>query len=117
MEDVIASAPLHIQRLTAGPSQVRKNKERVPSSCTQTTLSAGIRQLLALQAEVRRLEADKTAPFQKGGQLQNEQVSTSCFLLQTAASVQNLSSTTTVAQQVLSQSNATTLDQLAIMNG
>jgi len=32
IEDVFASVPLHIRRLTAGPSQVRKDKERVPPS-------------------------------------------------------------------------------------
>ena len=117
IEDVIASAPLHIRRLTAGPSQVRKAKERVPPSCTQTALSAGIRQLQTLQAEVQRLEADKTAALQKVGQLQNQQASTSSFLQQTAASIQNLSSVSTTAQQALSQNNATTLDQLATIIG
>jgi len=102
IEDVIASVPLHIRRLTAGPSQVRKDKARVPPSRTQTPLSAGIWQLQALQAEVRRLEADKTAALQKVSQLQNQQVSTSHFLQQTAASVQNLSSASTAAQQALS---------------
>jgi len=52
IEDVITSALLHIRRLTASPSQVRKDKERVPPSRTQTPLFAGIQQLQALQGEV-----------------------------------------------------------------
>jgi len=46
-EDVIAPAPLDIRRLTVGLSQVRKDKERLPPSRTQTPLSVGIRQLQA----------------------------------------------------------------------
>jgi len=87
----------------------------VPPSRTQTTLSARIRQLQVLDAEVQRLEADKTTALQKVGQLQNQQASTPSFLQQTAASVQNLSLASTATQQVVSQSNATTLDQLATM--
>ena len=117
IEDVIASVPLHIRRLTVGSSQVQKDKERVPPSHPQTPLSAGIRQLQALQAEVRRLEVDKTTALKKVGQLQNQQTSTSSFLQHTAASVQNLSSASTAAQQALSQNNATTLDQLPTMIG
>jgi len=98
IEDIIAYAPLHIRRLTAVPSQVRKHKERVPPSRTQSPLSAGIQQLQALQSKVRRLEADKTAALQKVGQLQNQQASISFFLQWRAARVQNLPSANTVAQ-------------------
>ena len=115
IEDVIASAPLHIRRLTAGPSQSRKDKGRVPPSRTQTPISTGIRQLQSLQAEIRRLEEEKTAALHKVKQLQNQQASTSSFLHQTAASVQNLSSAHTAAQQAISTNNATSIDQLATM--
>jgi len=117
IEDVIACAPLHIRRLTAGPSQVRKDKERIPPSRTQTPFSAGMRQIQTFQAEVRRLEGDKIAALQKVGKLQNQQASTSSFLQQNAGDFQNLSSASTAAQQALSENNATTLDQLAVMIG
>jgi len=80
IEDVIASSPQHIRRLTPEPSQVRKDKERAPPSRTQTPFSPGIQQIQPLQAEVRRLDADKIAALQKVGKLQNQQGSTSSFL-------------------------------------
>jgi len=97
IEDVISSTPLYIRQLTVGPSQVGKDKERVPASRTQTPFSAGIRQIQALQAEVRRLEADKIVAPQKVGKLLNKQASTSSFLQQTVADVQNLLLASTIA--------------------
>jgi hypothetical protein len=115
IEDVLASAPLHIRRLTAGPSYTQKDKHRAPLSRTETPIYTGLWQLQDLQAEVRRLEAEKSAALRKVNQLQTQQASTSSFLQRTAADVQNLSSASTAAQQALSTSNATTIGQLAAM--
>ena len=102
--------PPPILSATPGPSRTQKNKSPV-----RRQTPSNIIEVAQLRSQLRRLEQEKQAALLQVQDLQAQQQSSSTFLQQTAAQVQNTHNVASEAHAALSADTQTALNQLASM--
>ena len=95
---------------TPGPSRLQNNKSPV-----RRQTSSNIIEIAQLRSQLRQLQSEKQAAILQVQELQKRQQSSSTFLQQTAAQVQNTHNVASEAHAALSADTQTALNQLASM--